>query len=140
MYQKLLTGVVLAICSYTDLKARKIYTQVLAVYFVLILAGHIFSGHWFWQQWAAGGVFGCICFLMSWLSKERLGYGDSILITLCGVSEGAGLCLWICLTAFFWAGVWSLILLAKKKQIKEMPFVPFLFFGFLVQSFGGLSI
>lgn len=139
MYQSLLTGGVLAVCSYTDIRYRKIYSWITGIYLLLALLGHLASGALSPLGLAAGLVPGGVCFLVSWATRQGLGYGDSILIAICGISLGFWPCTLISFTAFFWSGIWAMILLCFRKagRKKEIPFVPFLFLGMVLQRLGG---
>lgn len=157
MYQKLLTLSVFAICSYTDVRYRRIYGWSLVLYGILAAGGHIvekivavgtdtglingnpLSGA---AELAIdlviGSLPGLFCIVVSWISRQALGYGDSVLIAVSGVSLGVAACLQLLLTAFFFAGVFGLILLVffRKGRRYDMPFVPFLFLGMILAGGG----
>lgn len=141
MYQYLLTAVIFVICSATDIKSRRVYNSVTAGYLLLALAGHLTEGTAFPALWAAGLLPGAFCFLLSWVSRQGFGYGDSMLVAICGVSLGVWTCLWILFYAFFWAGIWALVLfqLPGTNRKKEFPFVPFLLLGLMIQVMGGIQ-
>lgn len=144
MYQYILTGAVLGISSFTDWKWRKVCKSVMIGYLILAVAGYA-------AEYAAGGeafrtelakrlVPGIFFLGVSWVSRQSLGYGDSLLLAVCGISVGFQMCIWTAVTAFFWAGIWALILyrFRGKDRRREFPFVPFLFLGFVLQWAGGL--
>ncbi len=152
MYQRIVTGFFLTICSVTDVKRRCIYNRDAFVYFILAVIGrmavilHLFLSDGGTQAAAvcrsifAGLIPGGVCFLVSWLGRQGLGYGDSVLILICGISLGFWTCMWITFTAFFWAGIWAVILLVKRSgevRKRAFPFVPFLLLGYVIQGFGG---
>ena len=147
MYQKTITGIFLAICTGTDIKRRRVYKSAAAAYFILAAAGHTVSCvHAAVSEDSAllpgilvgilcGLVPGAFCFLVSWGSRQALGYGDSLLISICGISLGFLPCVWIILTAFFCSGLWAAILFLFRKagRKQEFPFVPFLLLGYVLQ-------
>lgn len=137
--QKILTGVIFVICFITDMKGRKIYKGVLAGYLLLSLLGHAAGGTFSVQEAVLNMVPGAVCLLLSWVSRQALGYGDSLLITVCGIALGAKECIGILITAFFWSGIWAVLLLCLKgsDRNKEFPFMPFLLLGMLQQSVFG---
>lgn len=139
MYQYILTGAALGLCSVTDLKWHRVYKGAAAGYLILAIAGHMAGGTASWAEMAAGVIPGLLFLAVSWASRESLGYGDSLLLAVCGVSLGFWPCIWTAFTAFFWAGVWALFLFWFRKQNrrKEFPFVPFLLLGFVIQWTGG---
>lgn len=147
MYQKIISALVLGICTYTDIRKRKIYKWSLALYSLLIVVGNLaglVSHPFFWGEkesaaevvsaMTAGTIPGLLCVLISRCSRQAIGYGDGILIALCGMALGAGFCIQILSAAFFFSGVWALVLVAvcRKSRKYEMPFVPFLFAALLL--------
>ncbi len=154
LYQYLLTGTVFSICSFTDLKSRKIYKSVMIGYLLLALLGRALSpavspgdqvapdaGYLRgFEDLAAALLPGIFCFLLSWISRQGLGYGDSALVAGCGISVGLWPCLGILFLAFLLAGLWSagLLLLRKAGRKKEIPFVPFLLLGTVIYWVGGV--
>lgn len=150
MYQKILSAVMLSICTCTDMHSRKIYKSVLLLYAVLscmgrtasvILEGEqLFSGMESEMQMLLEGMIpGGICVLLSFLTRQALGYGDSFLIAVLGMSLGAQKTVTILSTAFFWAGAGAFLVwrFGHTDRKGEIPFVPFLMTGFVIQSAGG---
>lgn len=150
MYQSIITGAAFVICTITDIRHRKVYKRTAVLYFLLAAvgqaAGLVFE---FIEKGAkqagmsvavlaAGLLPGIVCFAVSWFSRQELGYGDSILIMICGFSLGFWPCMWILFTALFWSAIWALILLCRRlERRREFPFVPFLLIGYVIQSAGG---
>jgi leader peptidase (prepilin peptidase)/N-methyltransferase len=130
MYQKLLTVVILILCSFTDIRSRRINRRVLAAYGIFIVAGHRAG------SWMAGMIPGAFCLVVSLLSHQAIGYGDSILILLLGLSVGLSDCLSVLFTAFFSAGITGILLLVLRRKSRkyELPFVPFLLLGMLISG------
>jgi len=150
LYQYILTVSVFLICSVTDLRWRKIDKRILAVYLVLLSGGRAIQivGDCGAQgasaalsksipiimEMLAGIIPGIFCLALSFLTRQGLGYGDSVLILLCGMSIGFSDCMAVLCTAFFSSGIWALILLSvcRKGRKSEMAFAPFLAAGILV--------
>ena len=144
MYQMIISAAVLVICAYTDIRSRKIYKCIAVLYLLLALSGH-FVSYWREEEFsvletAAGLIPGGICLIISFLTKQGIGYGDGILLAVCGISIGATECFAMMLTAFFWAGIWGFIIwrFFQADRKKEIPFVPFLLLGFVIQNAGKL--
>ena len=81
-----------------------------------------------------GGLVGGAFLLLSKLSKEALGYGDSLLILIIGVQLGFWSLL-ECLTyTMFFLGIISLIYLVIKRGRRQVtiPFIPILAAGYLL--------
>ena len=142
MYQTVISAVFLMICTYTDICSKKIYKSVIAAYLLFSLAGHFIaafgSSSFSAAKMAAGLIPGAVCIAISFLTRQGIGYGDSVLITVCGVSVGGRECLSIVLCAFFWAGIGGLVMwrFFHMDKKKEIPFAPFLLLGFVIQNAG----
>ena len=76
----------------------------------------------------AGILAGAFFLLISKLTKESFGYGDSILIVIMGAFLGFWSLMSVLFMAFFMAGLFSVIMLLKTKFHKKskFPFIPFL--------------
>ena len=95
--------------------------------------------------WAEGGtglaalftglVPGILFLFLSFVTRQGIGYGDSILILLLGASVGIEAELEILLLAFALSGIWAVALLFRKKGNvqQEFPFVPFLLAGAVLE-------
>ena len=89
--QEWITTAVLLICAGTDFCSKKVYRWVVMLYMTLAVAGRLAAG-------MAGGmsVFvadllpGAICLLMARATHQGIGYGDAMLILVCGLSVGWG--------------------------------------------------
>ncbi|MCD7736222.1 MAG: A24 family peptidase [Lachnospiraceae bacterium] len=138
MYQYGLTGAVLLVCTYTDIRYRKIYKCLIMGHLVLALILHIMIRDSSFISVLAGIIPGLICLLLSALTRQALGYGDAMLILSCGFSLGGESCLAALLTAFFCVGAWAFILICFRhgKGKTEIPFVPFLLAGVVLQGMG----
>ena len=76
----------------------------------------------------AGILAGAFFLLISKLTKESFGYGDSILIVIMGAFLGFWSLMSVLFMAFFMAGLFSVIMLLKTKFHKKskFPFITFL--------------
>ena len=120
-YQNCITGIMFLLCMLEDIASRRISTRNLLIYMVLVFAGRP-------ENMLAGAVPGICCLLLSLISRQGLGYGDSLLILISGSSLGAEQEMLLLMSAFFLAGIWSVISLVRKQAecSSEMPFLPFL--------------
>lgn len=92
--QEWITTAVLLICAGTDFCSKKVYRWVVMLYMTLAVAGRLAAG-------MAGGmsVFvadllpGAICLLMARATHQGIGYGDAMLILVCGLSVGWRACI-----------------------------------------------
>ena len=72
---------------------------------------------------------GLFCLTVSWISREGLGYGDSLMVLICGLSLGFSRTVILVSAAFFFAALLSIFLLSlgKADRKTQLPFLPFLF-------------
>lgn len=134
IYQKIITGIFLLLCTCTDLRNHCIYRRMAAAAAVLAAAGHLAVQDM--------GVADCIlslfpgagCFVISLLTREQLGYGDSLVITVCGFSLGMEQTADLLMTGFFLAALWAvgLCIFCKADRKREIPLMPFLAAAFLI--------
>lgn len=152
MYFRVLSLLTLGVCSYTDIKCRRIYKKILILYGLLILDGKIYEifaqlltdNHDEVLLKLFGGIVlgmlpGLACLFLSRISGEALGYGDSLLILICGSALGLAECIYVLSAAFFLSGIAALLLFFFKRKSRkyEIPFVPFLFLGVLLLTAAG---
>ncbi len=136
MYQYGLTIVVLTVCTYTDIRYRKIYRTAAAAYLALAALGHFATGDGTPVSFLAGMVPGLGFLLLSVAAKEEMGYGDGLLILACGFSLGFEFCMGFLLLAFLGAGIWAALLLVFRKGTRKskIPLVPFLLAGAVLEG------
>ena len=87
---------------------------------------------------ATGGCMGIVFLLISRVSGESFGYGDSILILIIGIFLGFWNLMYLLLGAFSMAAVFSAVMMIKHRfnRKSSFPFVPFLAAAYL----GGMFI
>ncbi len=90
-----------------------------------------------WDQ-LLGLLPGLVFIGISLISDGKLGMGDSLAILITGIYLGGSGSAFAVLTAMFITSVFSVILLVSKKGSKktELPFMPFLLSGFIIQQIG----
>lgn len=132
MYQTIITAAALLLCSYTDWRKCRISKKATAVYAAAALAGRLIEGKSGIAAGIWGAVPGIIFLFLSFLTREGIGYGDSILMVLLGLSLGIEEAMGIILLALFLAGIWAVFLLFGKRAgaKQEFPFLPFLLISF----------
>ena len=132
--QTLIIFFYLGFCSYTDIKKRIIYLRpaiiistslLLICFFTALKTGTTLL-------FFASFIPGLILVGLSFITNENIGYGDSILLTLCCITTNIQNGLFIILISFIYSSIYSLILLLIGKSGKHtIPFVPFIFLGYI---------
>ena len=74
---------------------------------------------------------GVLFLLVSKVTEEAIGYGDSVAIVILGGYLGVWKVVGVLAAAFFTSGVCSVIL-AFRRRVKTMPFFPFLTLGYIL--------
>lgn len=133
--------VMLGICSYEDLKNRRICAGWLAIFAA--------EGLLYWMFCKGGlsvGIIkamlpGLLLLLLAVGSKGGIGCGDGLLFMVIGIFMGGDCVLTILLFAVILCGIYAFYLsVARKKEKKyEIAFVPFALVSFLLaERFGCL--
>ncbi len=125
--------------SIADICSRKISVYLLVFcnltalgYQILIEKGDI------WLILGGVGV-GLLFLVISRITREGIGYGDSWTILIMGIYLGIWELLGVLLTAFLILGVVSALCLGVKKMSRKyrLPFLPFLAAGYLCSILTG---
>lgn len=135
---RMLFALYLLILTVMDIRTRKLHLGILLLGFPLAASGRIIVGNIPAALVIAGGASGALFVIVSRVTEEAFGYGDSILITITGIFLGIWDLLSMLVTAFFLSAVFSGIMISRKKYTRKsaFPFVPFLAAAYL----GGVLI
>ena len=135
MISKLLIGGYLFVGSILDLKRRYLSIYFLAIMCPIIIIHFylVLSLSYIQIGLGLGLMIGLL--LISKLSKEAIGSADCIIIGGLGVMLGVETQITILLIASILSSVVGILLLIVKKANKKtrLPFLPFLFLGYLIK-------
>jgi len=125
-------AIALIVLSILDLKDRRL-PVVLLIGISIALAG--FRIFYFQYQpflWMAGGVLGVGFLLISKVTKEAIGYGDSWIIVLLGIFLGIWEVILLLLITFFITGLVGMVLILRKADKGTgIPMVPIVTIAYL---------
>lgn len=123
----------LCVLSIWDIRKKRLPVIGLIMVFVTVAAQRFYKPLSF-REYVASALVGGGFLLISKLSKEALGYGDSLLILILGVQLGFWKLIETLTCSMFFLGVVSLIFLVLKGNHKEIsiPFIPILTVGYLL--------
>lgn len=122
--------------SIEDLKKKEVsvvYIKVIYGISLLIFLGLRLPE---WKEAVLGLAIGFVFTMLAKVTAEKIGSGDAYVIGCLGLLLGYQTCILICLTAFgisFWVSAF-LFLIRKSGLNKTIPFIPFLFAGYLVTA------
>ena len=125
--------ILLAVSSVIDWRKREIPITLL---FIMSAGITIFAIYCkditIWYR-LAGGALGMMLFVVSTVTKEAIGYGDSWLILLLGVQLGIFRVLQLLFAASLLAVIFAVFYLWVRKWNRKatLPFVPFLTIAYL---------
>ena len=132
---------ILAGMSVLDIASRKVPVKAL-----LILAAGAVGYHAVCREvdilvLAAGAAVGVLFIFMSKVTKEGIGYGDSLGIFVMGMYLGVWSLLEVLSGAFFLLAISAAVLLAGKRMSRKcaLPFYPFLTIGYALWMIGGAA-
>ncbi|MCR5097384.1 MAG: prepilin peptidase [Lachnospiraceae bacterium] len=95
---------------------------------------HLYFGRISCERMLGGLITGITAYILSIATHEKIGKGDAVLLTVTGIYMGFWgnvFMLWLGLVLAAAAGACVMVLSDKDKSY-ELPFVPFLFAGFLI--------
>lgn len=138
--------------SVSDIRDRQISKTGLTLWAILVIvyqAVSLYQGRIHLTETSMGAGIGVIFLLISWITDEAVGYGDSVAIMILGGLLGFWSMAENLAWAFFINGMWAIGLITvqwvkRKKLTKErkmIPFLPFLTIGYvfvLVEQGGAL--
>lgn len=140
-----ITVFVMGIGTVMDMRRKRISRWLPGIYFcaVLLVRGTELMMNGFWeaegllaetvQDIGTGMIPGILCLLLSFLTGQAIGYGDSLIVLICGMGLGVLQCIQILMISFAGAGLFGVVLLltGRADRKKELPFIPFLLLGVL---------
>lgn len=133
MWIEILLFVFLGICAVCDSMERKIPLAVvwLGMIAAVVLRLEGLAGDGTWEGAALSIVPGALFWLLSFISREKVGYGDGWMLVMIGLFTSLWECFLIMMTALMAGSLVVLILLAAGKASRDdrLPFAPFLLFG-----------
>ena len=117
-----------------DIKSRRLKTAALMFCGLAGVILHIFLRRISAENMIGGMAVGAVMYLISVLSKGRIGKGDAVLIMVTGIFLGFWNNLMLLWAAVMFAGAagWIAIFILKKEKNYEMPFVPFMLAAYIL--------
>lgn len=125
---QLLFAVYMAVLTIMDIKWKKVSLAVLLSGFIFLAMGVLCGRDIHMIVLAAGAGVGIVFLIVSRVTEEAFGYGDSILILIMGGFLGFWNILSLLVAAFSAAALFAIFMLVRKKFHRKsaFPFVPFL--------------
>ena len=151
IYGNIIMLLMLAICAAVDIIKRQLHILLLIAFGILGMIFQILNVH---QMISVGSspdfknlIYGIclslVVIIASIVSRERLGMGDALLIFDCAIFMGFWGVLSLLWISCLFAGLtgFVLIFICRKSKNYRIPFVPFVFFSYVLllvlDNFGG---
>lgn len=135
----IITGIFLAICTYTDLKGKCINICICLIFGIIAMVYKCIFGNSNILSLLQAVMPGIFIMLVSIISKESIGKGDAIVISTIGLYLGGIntiIILFNGLIASCLSGILCIIFMKKEKGYR-LPFVPFVTLAFILQITNG---
>lgn len=131
-------AVYLLILAVMDIRKKNLHLLFLLSGFCVSAVGGLFGREIPLIMLAAGGAIGVVFMVVSKVTEEAFGYGDSILIGVMGSFLGFWNILYVLVAAFSMAAVFSGVMMIRKHFNRKsvFPFVPFLTAAYI----GGMAV
>ncbi|ROR23669.1 leader peptidase (prepilin peptidase)/N-methyltransferase [Mobilisporobacter senegalensis] len=132
-FVQILLGVILVISSIKDIKRRRISMSIIVPGIIILLICLPFRNNISIVNGLFGTIVGISMIGIGRLSRWQIGMGDGIVLILTGIGLGFWENAFLFLYALLLIFLFSVILLFLKKITKKttLPFIPFIFLGYI---------
>ncbi len=120
-------------CAWQDLKKKQIYLSLIVVGFVIIFVTSLVTQPFNIVSRGAGLSLGICMLILSKLTRNQIGMGDGLIISIIGISMGFFVNSAVLIYSLILSTVFSIVLLVffKKNSKTAFPFVPFIFLSYM---------
>ena len=123
----------MGLCSYDDVRDRNIRLMEVAVFGIIGVVLHIIYHSHSIESVLGGMAIGGAMYIVSILTKEKIGKGDAAVVGVIGIFLGFTDTLVLLWLSSVLAAIFGCVYIKVKKLSKdtELPFVPFMLTGYL---------
>lgn len=127
----------LILCNIQDIKEKRLSVKMLVLFGTSFLVLSLLFERQAYDRRMSGLVPGMAAFLLAFLTREQIGYGDAACLAVLGIVIPGDIILGAVMGGLILLSVCSVILLIRKKATRKtaLPFLPFLTAGMLWQMF-----
>ena len=122
----------LSICTYEDIRWRRIEIVSVLAFAVLGFIIHMFRMQIGLVDMFGGMLIGVLLLGISIRSGEIIGKGDALIVLVSGIYIGFWNNLILVWGASALAGIFGVVYIVRGQQKKELPFVPFLLSVYII--------
>ncbi len=126
----IIISVFMAVCTITDIRKKEIPVAVVALSGLALFFYVIFGEKKQWMDILYSLMPGMLLLMLSYCTRESIGYGDGLVVLVIGICMGMGICI-AAVTGLIISAICAAALLALRKAggKSRIPFVPFLSVG-----------
>jgi Flp pilus assembly protein protease CpaA len=123
----------LIFCSWQDIKSKKINIILIVVGFLIIFLSSIITNNISIENRAAGLSLGMCLLILNRITRNQIGVGDGLIISILGLSLGFKINAFILVYSLIFSTIFSIILLVLRKVNGKtsFPFIPFILASYL---------
>ncbi len=127
----IIISVFMAVCTITDIRKKEIPVAVVALSGLALLFYVIFGEKKQWMDILYSLMPGMLLLMLSYCTRESIGYGDGLVVLVIGICMGMGICIAAVTAGLIISAICAAALLALRKAggKSRIPFVPFLSVG-----------
>lgn len=121
-----IAGVYLIVMAAIDRRTKQIPVWPGAVCMAAMVMVHIIDGR-DWKYWLPGILVGIFLYVVSRVSRGRVGAGDALVYAVTGMALGFGRNIELLATSLFLASIAAVLLIIVRRVRRNyaIPFVPF---------------
>ena len=123
----IITTIILGICTITDLKEKYVYTWVCGLSSIAAIITHALLKDLAVRDIGLGVLIGSIAFIVSIVTKEKIGRGDAWVVMTIGALEGGIFLLPVLVWTFILFNIYAISGISLKyfNLKSKLPLVPF---------------
>ena len=127
----IIISVFMAVCTITDIRKKEIPVAVVALSGLALFFYVIFGEKKQWMDILYSLMPGMLLLMLSYCTRESIGYGDGLVVLVIGICMGMGICIAAVTAGLIISAICAAALLALRKAggKSRIPFVPFLLIG-----------
>ncbi len=136
----IIISIFMVVCTVMDMRKKEIPAVIIVLFGLPLLCHMIFGNERQWIGLLYSLMPGMFLLMLSYCTKESIGYGDGLVVLVIGICMGTGICIAALAAGLMISAVCGMALLVFRKAggKTRMPFVPFLSAGlgviFIVQK------
>lgn len=130
-------GILLTAGAVQDIQVKRIYTWFIAAAALPVAACIPFCTGISWAERTAGALVGVGVIILSKATGGKIGLGDGLVLCVTGMALGFWCNMELFTLSLLAAALVSIVLLILRRadRKKRIPFIPFLLFGHILQTF-----